>query len=284
MESDLKILLFCLVFMSFTFSAFAWGPTGHRVVGEIAEKRLNFRVKKKLNSLLDGHSLARVSNWPDKIKSEPEKYSHTFRWHYTDWPLSSQQYDFENNSGSLISSINKMIEQMKNKKLPKGDRAFAIKFLVHLIGDLHQPLHVGNGKDRGGNDCKVIFHDEKVNLHSLWDSKMILATRLSFKELTEFVEVASKKEIKKYENGEVLDWARESRDLRPSLYPEDLNSLKQKKNSEDTLPSYCQKGKSLTDEELPKLGYKYSYRFLPIVEKRLLQAGVRLAKVLNENL
>jgi len=275
------LILFVLTFKM--QSIFAWGPTGHRVVGEIADNYLKLGTKLKIKKILDGHSLARVSNWPDKIKSDPDTYAHTFRWHYTDWPDGSDQYDPVNNNGSLVVSIKEMLDKIKNKKLKKEDRAFAIKFLVHLVGDLHQPLHVGNGLDRGGNNCKVVFHDEVTNLHRLWDSNLIDFTKLSYKELARFVNVTDKRSIQDYRNGNVLSWAKESKDLRSSLYPEEPVPLSKKKNTEQ--PSYCLlMDQDIPEDQLPQLGYKYSYKFMPILENRLLKAGIRLAKLLDDAL
>lgn len=268
-----------LLFFLFTFNAFAWGPTGHRVVGEIAESKLNIIAKAKIKKILDGHSLARVSNWPDKIKSDPDNYGHTYRWHFTDWPDGQRNYDPVNNNGSLVKSIEDQIKVISNRKAKKADKAFALKFLVHLVGDLHQPLHVGNGKDRGGNRCRVVFHKEEVNLHHLWDERMIQFSKLSFTELSKFVSVDKTKD-KSLKNGKAVDWAKESKDLRAAVYPEDPNPAQ----AQDGVPSYCREDIVLTKEELPQLSYKYSYVHMPTLEKRLYQAGVRLAWLINNNL
>lgn len=260
------ILICSLIISNF---AFAWGPTGHRVVGEVAEQFLTKKAKKKMTALLDGESLSRAANWPDKIKSDPANYKYTYKWHYTDWP--NEQYDPNNNSGSLITSTEEQIKILMNKKSSKAEKAFAIKFVVHLIGDIHMPLHVGNGKDRGGNNCKVMFHNKATNMHQLWDEKLIEFTRLSFTELSKYVAVATKKELNAYRTGSVLNWARESKDIRKTVYPAGFPARK-----------YCNLENQLPEGLWPKLGYEYSYKFMPILEKRLLQAGVRLAMVLNK--
>lgn len=264
-----------------SFNAFSWGPTGHRVVGEIAQKHLKWKTKKKIKKILDGESLARVSNWPDKIKSDPDKYAHTFSWHYTTWADTSKPFAPQAGEGSLVSAIEDQLKVLKTRKTTKAEKAFALKFLVHLVGDLHMPLHVGNGTDRGANDCKVTFHREKVNLHRLWDEKLIEFTRLSFTEMTRFIDIKSKKEEKEMSGGSVVDWARESALLRPSAYPEEVAT---DKKGVEGKPNYCQRDLALTNEELPRLGYQYSYKFMPIVEKRLYQAGLRLARLLDDAL
>lgn len=260
----MKLLL--LLTLASTTSAFAWGPTGHRVVGEIAERMLEPRVAIKTRKILKGQSLARVSTWPDEIKSEPQTYSHTYRWHYTDWPDHMEQHDETHSGGSLLASINEQLATLKSD-VSEEQKAFALKFLVHLVGDLHQPLHVGNGRDQGGNLCRLSFHGKNSNLHELWDEGMIDFTRLSFTELAAFVgQGRTVSEIKTWESGSVLDWARESKELRNTIYPQNMQACsKDAKNG-------------------PKLGYEYSYKFVPVVERRLYQAGLRLARLLNESL
>lgn len=276
------VLIGSLILSSYCF---AWGPTGHRVVGQIAENHLNLLAKRKVKKLLDGESLARVSNWPDKIKSDPDNYAHTYRWHYTNWPDTSIQYDRENNSGILVQSIEDHYKTLANKKATKAERAFALKFLVHLVGDIHQPLHVGNGLDRGGNRCKVIYQGEKTNLHMAWDEKLIEFTRLSFTEYAKFVDIKKKKEYKKIRGGTPLDWAKESAELRPSVYPpENPESPNQTGNSDSVLRNYCNKELNLPDEHLPKIGYRYGYKLVPMMERRMLEAGIRLAHMINKAL
>ena len=146
----MKTLMVMVILMMST-NLWAWGPTGHRVVGEVAEKYLKNKVLKKITKILDGESLARVSNWPDKIKSDPEQYSYTFSWHYTSWPAGQDHYDPHTASCSLLTSLQKQIDILRKRDSTKDEKAFAIKFIVHLMGDLHQPLHVGNGHDHGGN-------------------------------------------------------------------------------------------------------------------------------------
>ncbi|MFT6067812.1 MAG: hypothetical protein ACJAT2_001155 [Bacteriovoracaceae bacterium] len=268
--------------MLLSTASFAWGPTGHRIVGQIAENHLKLLTKRRVKKLLDGESLARVSNWPDKIKSDPDNFGHTYSWHYTDWADTTIEYNRTDNSGSLVASIESNLSTLKNEKATKAERAFALKFLVHLVGDIHQPLHVGNGLDRGGNRCRVVYQGEETNLHNLWDEKLIEFTRLSFTEYSKFIDIKSKKENRDLNDGSPLSWAKESADLRPSLYPEEVNQVVAKNGA--TLRNYCNKDLNLPVDQLPKLGYTYGYKLIPLMEKRMLQAGLRLAKLINDAL
>ncbi len=263
----MKFLVIALSFIS--FEALAWGPTGHRAVGEVAESLLSADVAAEVYKILDGQSLARVSTWPDEIKSDPANYSHTFSWHYTDWPDEMHDHDEHNSSGSLIKSLREQLIILKSSKHDANQKKNALKFLTHLVGDLHMPLHVGNGKDIGGNSCKVIFMGKTTNLHALWDEGMIEFSKLSFSELALFA--SQGRNVTEYQQGDILDWALESKNIRPTIYPN---------SSQD----YCRKDISVTTENMPVLSFEYSYKFMPIVEKRIFQAGVRLAFLLNQTL
>ncbi|MCO4794012.1 MAG: S1/P1 nuclease [Bacteriovoracaceae bacterium] len=272
------------VILLMPFYSYAWGPTGHRVVGQVAEKYLKKSVKRKIKKILEGEDLSRVSNWPDKIKSDPDNYKYTYSWHYTSWPNGHDHYDPHTASGSMLAATQKQIDILRKKTSTNSEKAFAIKFIVHLMGDLHQPLHVGNGLDRGGNTCRVIFHKEEVSLHKLWDERLIQYTKLSYTELSHYVDNSSKKQIEEYRKGNLLSWMTESRNLRESVYPDEVTlSDKSPNKNKNELPNYCNRDLDLPTDQLPRLSYKYSYKFMPIVEKRLFQAGIRLAKVLNNS-
>ena len=271
-------IFFNLLLLLTSTSVFAWGPTGHRVVGEIAEKHISVETLSKIRKILAGESLARVSTWPDEIKSEPAKYSYTFNWHYTDWKDDQEHHDHETSSGKLIPALEEMIAILKDDKKSSDEKAFALKFLVHLMGDLHMPLHVGNGVDQGGNYCRVFFQNTQSNLHKVWDEDMIDFTRLSFTELARFVSRTHGSKSLEYKQGTLLDWAFESKEIRKTLYP---TAVVIDQNNPLAL-TYCLRPYSETPANLPKLSYDYSYKFVPVLEKRLFQAGVRLAKVLDD--
>ncbi len=273
---------FILALSLVSTQAFAWGPTGHRVVGEVANKFLTPDTVGKVHRILKGEGLARVSTWPDDIKSEPATYSHTFNWHYTTWADEAHDHSAERedaNGGFLLKEINENLSVLKDPKATEEKKAFSLKFIVHLIGDLHMPLHVGGGNDQGGNFCKVTFHGKSTNLHQLWDEGMIDFTNLSFTELARFVSEGRKlTDIQSWKSGDILSWAQESKTIRATLYPEDVTASA----APVSVKKYCLKDAPV--EDIPKLGYEYSYKFMPVVEQRLYQAGLRLALLLNQNL
>ncbi len=250
------IVLFTLLFtFSGTESSQKWGKTGHRVVGHVAEQYLTPLAKKEIKSILGDESLAIASTWMDEIKSD-SAYDHTHDWHWVTIPEGKTYAETEKNpNGDLIRALNDIITALKSGNLDKKEEAEKLKMLVHLVGDIHQPLHVGTGEDRGGNDVDVEWFWEPSNLHRVWDSEMINDSKLSYTELSSSINHPNKEQLKKWQSTSVLDWARESKQLRDQVY-------------------------SLPDDR--QLGYEYTYKNFDTVEERLLQAGVRLADVLNK--
>lgn len=231
-----------------------WGQTGHRVTGYIADLYLNKKTKKEIERILQGQSLAMASTWMDEIRSD-STYDYTTDWHWvTVQDGETYEQSKKNKNGDVIQTIERLITELKSKKLSAKQEAEHVKMLIHLIGDIHQPLHVGGGNDRGGNDVKVMWFRADSNLHRVWDIDMIDDTRLSYTEFAQSLESPEGSKLKQWQKTNVKDWAKESMSYRKQVY--------ETKNG--------------------KLGYEYSYYHLHIVRLRLLQAGVRLASVLNE--
>lgn len=243
------------LFLIGTFiTTFAWGPTGHRVTGHIAERYLNKKAKRELDRILKGQSLAMASTWMDEIRSD-STYDFTSDWHWVTIP-DGQTYEQaeKNKNGDLIMTIERLISELKSRKLSPQQEVQHLKMLIHLIGDIHQPLHVGRGNDRGGNNVKVMWFRVDSNLHRIWDSDMIDDSKLSYTELAQSLQEPTGTELQAWKKSSVREWAAESVRLRDDVY----------------------------DFQGDKFGYRYSYENFPIVRTRLLQAGVRLGTVLNE--
>ncbi|MFM1888313.1 MAG: hypothetical protein RL501_600 [Bacteroidota bacterium] len=233
-----------------------WGQTGHRVVGAVATQHLSKKAQKKIVELLDGHSLAWVSTYADEIKSD-ERFKSYDPWHYINMPLSAD-YDPAKASvqGDLVQGINRCVAQIKDTKLPKSDRQFALKMLVHLVGDLHQPLHIGRAEDKGGNDIKLKWFGRNSNLHRVWDSELIDYFDLSYSEWTQDLPRITKAQVRSLQSTSVLDWVEESQDIAAKLY--------------EKTPAEA------------NLYYEYTYEYKEVVTQRLLWAGVRLAGILED--
>jgi len=251
--TSMKKVLVVVLILLLNLPAQAWGPTGHRATGLVAEKYLSKKAKKELMRILQGQSLAMASTWMDEIRSDTT-WNYTADWHWVTIQ-DGETYDQsqKNPNGDVILTIERIITSLKSKKLTLQEEAEQLKMLIHLIGDIHQPLHVGGGNDRGGNDVKVTWFRVDSNLHRVWDNDMIDETRLSFTELAESLEKPDAVKLASWQKASVRDWATESMSFRSQVY-------------------------KIGDG---KLGYLYSYQNLSTVRLRLVQAGIRLAGVLN---
>ncbi len=239
--------------------ALAWGQTGHRVTGELAERYLSQDAKAAIESLIGHESLAQASTWPDEMRSHPSEFWQKIAWrfHFTTIPDGKTYLEVEHpKGGDAYIALNMFRAQVLDGELSLQQRQLALRFIVHLIGDLHQPLHVGNGTDRGGNDVKVEFFREESNLHRVWDSGMIDKERLSFTEWTNWLgKDISEQDVKDWQQTDPLVWMQESQDLRMGIYP---------------------------DDGVTELSSTYKFQHIPTVKHRLKQGGVRIAHYLNE--
>lgn len=249
----MRYILIIIYSLSFSIHAIAWGQNGHRIIGQIAYNHLSKKAQNQITSILDGQSMAMVSTFMDEIKSDPN-YNFMGPWHYCTIP-EGEVYGGAPEEGDVILAINTYIRQLKSGTLSGSEEAFALKCLIHLIGDIHQPLHVGNGTDRGGNDTKVTYFWEPSNLHRVWDSGIIDGQSLSYTEYVAWIDMASSSQIDQWKSDDIMVWTKESISYRPQIYD---------------LP------------ENNKINYRYNYDNIATVNLRLLQAGIRLAGVLDE--
>jgi hypothetical protein len=242
-------------------STFAWGVTGHRVVGEIASKHLTPQARKAVAAILGKQSMAMVSNWPDLIKSDTtHQYDHMYHWHFVDLPAHSSRAQFDKlipeiKGENLYTETEALLKKLKDPSTSQADKKFALTFLIHMIGDMHQPLHVGRDEDQGGNKIQVTWFDRPTNLHRVWDEHLVEFQQLSYTEYTQAIDTASLAEIKRLQSGSIMDWMFESNQLADKVY-------------DYTKPN-------------DKLSYRYNYVFVNNLNEQLLKGGLRLAALLN---
>ncbi|SHE47540.1 S1/P1 Nuclease [Psychroflexus salarius] len=257
----MKLLALLLVL---NFSVFAsshsksndWGQNGHRVVGKVAEQYLSKKAKRKINRLLKGQSLAVISTYADEIKSD-NKYDEFKPWHYANVDFHLTYLESEpSKKGDIVTGINKCLKILKDKKASKADKVFYLKMLVHLMGDMHQPLHFGKKEDRGANDFKVKWFYNNSNMHRVWDTEMIRSYNMSYSELAANLNSLSKYQVAEIQKGSLLDWVEETRGLTKKVY----NSAETNEN----------------------LSYKYMYDWFSVVKSQLNKGGIRLAVMLNK--
>ena len=253
-KSIVFLALFCGL-LSFA-NAPQWGKTGHRATAEIADEYLTEKAKKAISELLDGDSPALVSTFADEVKSDRD-YDEYNVWHYINISEDETYEDVKDNEDpNIIWAIDKVKKGLKDPSVSKAKKQFYLKMLIHLIGDLHQPLHIGRPEDLGGNKIIVFWFGDSSNLHKVWDSEMLDSYKMSYSELAKNQKKLSKKEIKSLQKGNAEDWLEEIVKLTNKIYDSAENG------------NY--------------LSYDYMYHWMPVVRDQLQIGGIRLAKELNE--
>ena len=264
----LELCASLVLFLCLPLPSFPWGWDQHKVVAEIAEENLTPPAKQGVAALLGPQAkLANVAIWADEIKDERPD---TAPCHYINYPLEllEPKYDVrQTEDGNIVSAIEAQITILKDQEAPLSDRREALKFLVHFVGDIHQPLHCGCAADRGGNTVALLWKGKVKNLHSFWDvavlpkeEKDILtwAARLQ-KEQTPASRLALMR-------GGPYDWMVESRRiLQDFCYPR-LHRV---------WPFPSQRKILAYDESDLPAAQK-------LAREQLLKAGLRLAFVLND--
>lgn len=256
----LRLSIF-LLFLTLPLPANAWWEKEHKVVAIIAQKYLSKHAAEQVNWLLDGDSLASVSTWADGIKSE-RKWSHTKRWHYVNFTeYTSPKNHIPIPAGDILWALNYFYKDLQKQTTIRQSRRDSLMFFVHFVADIHQPLHVGKFADAGGNRVAVNWYksERNQNLHKLWDG-LLTETSLNAEDYAKKIDKASKQQRKKWQHSSFSDWARESIELHEQVY--DFGDAKNKK--------------------IVHLGHWYKTKNKKIAERRLQQAGVRLAYYLNQ--
>lgn len=244
-------LLLVIVTTLVATNLYAWGPLGHKIIGEIAQMNLTPKAQAELKKILPNSTLAEVSTWADLIKSESQ-WQISKPWHFVNVPDGETYADVAKDpQGDVISAVNDFIKVLTNKNSSNQKKSEAVKFLVHLIGDIHQPLHVGRVEDRGGNNIDVTFFDRPMNLHSLWDSGLIEHQHIGVKEYA--IQLSTIKSTEADNGFSYVDIVRENVQLRKLVY----------------------------DIKDSNLGKEYFTKNLSALNSRLLLGGKRLAQVLN---
>ncbi|PHS13798.1 MAG: S1/P1 Nuclease [Kangiella sp.] len=252
----MKFISICLLLIC-TTNVLALGQTGHRVTGELAERHINDHTKKALKAILGYETLAEASTWADEMRTDPAEFwqKTASPYHYVTVPKGKTYSEVgAPKQGDAVFALNKFSKIVKNKSSTKEEKSLALKFIVHIIGDLHQPLHAGNGEDHGGNWVKLKFYRKDTNLHRIWDTNLIERRHLSFTEWTNWLDKEiSPSDIKKWETNNPLVWIKESVKIRDVVYPKEES-----------------------------IGYAYQYKNMPVIKMRLKQAGIRIAYYLDE--
>lgn len=237
----------------------AWGTQGHRICGQIASSYLTPKARKAIQQILGNESIALASNWADFIKSDPA-FNYLSAWHYIDFDKvytypEMVSYLNQDTNVDAYTKLQFLIGELKKNTVTKFNRKIYLRMLIHIVEDVHQPMHAAHADDKGGNDFKVNWFNNPTNLHSVWDSQLIDFQQLSYTEYAAAINHTTVTQRAGWQADPISKWIFESNEIANKLYTEIKPG--------DTL------------------NYKYNFTHIDTVNEQLLKAGVRLAGVLN---
>ncbi len=255
-----KKLVLVAAVLYLPLQSMAWGTQGHRICGQIAENYLTPKARAAVHAILGHESIAMASNWADFIKSDPS-FKYLSSWHYIDLNKKytyPELVDFlkQDTATDAYTKIHYLVGRLKNHEISKTEKLLDLRMLIHIVEDVHQPMHVAHADDQGGNGFKVQWFGKPSNLHSVWDSELIDNQQLSYTEYAKAIDHPTPAEVAKWEKDPISMWLFESNQISEVLYTE------------------IQPNDNLT--------YKYNFNHIDTLNRQLLKGGIRLAAVLNE--
>jgi len=242
--------------------AYAWGPEGHEVIARIAADNLSPTAHLRISQLVGGDAPALLvldSNWADEIRAD---HPETTNWHFVNIEIGSKSYDPRRDCARddcVVAQIAHDIATLRDPRTPRAAKLDALRFLIHFVGDLHQPLHAADRHDKGGNNLIVLLGGRRTNLHHVWDEDLVEALGPDVNQVAGGIEAGlSPQDKAKFAAGTPVDWANESFGVAA-------------KEIYARIPS---RG----PVRLPR---DYARRESPVVRLQLARAGIRLAALLN---
>ncbi len=252
-----KKLLCGLLMACMANMAFPWGQKGHDTVCFIAENHLSPTTKNAVESLLDGKSIVYYANWLDNASNTPE-YAYSKTWHYKNIDA-DETYETAAllDKGDIVRAIREQVKVLTDPETSKEKKSLALKMVIHFLGDIHQPMHMGHRSDLGGNRWMVKYFNSPTNLHSTWDSKLPeSAHKWSYTEWQQQIDrTTPEQEMEIIYEGTPEKWGKECYEIASEIYdstPQDSN-----------------------------LSYDYIAKWTPVIESQFLKGGLRLADLLN---
>jgi S1/P1 Nuclease len=284
-------LLLSFAILNYSSPASAWGERAHQTIGEIASRHLTPRTQQAVADILGVESIAFAAKWPDEMREEPE-FAVFAPYHILNMSTGvtyATRPESEKDPKDAVTVLGKYPDLLKDPKVPRSVKMVALRYLIHVIADIHQPLHVGNRLDSGGNACKVESKPGKIeNLHGLWDREFVdddmdqfraLRTGKKFYRYNDYADDILKfnalpaAELAKIRSGTYQDWINETRKLHPLVYPDTTPT-------EDSKREYCQR--STDPKNIPVLSDAYKKLATSTVQRQVLLAGLRTAEMLNQ--
>jgi hypothetical protein len=245
--------------------AFAWGPEGHNLVARLAAAHLTPAATARVAEILGASvTLQSIASWPDQIRRERVASG---PWHYVDIPIDKPHLDMARDCPKgecVIAKIEDFKKVVTDRAASAVERREALIFLVHFVGDMHQPLHCSDNNDKGGNDIKLEFFGRNSNLHSVWDSGLLGRKGAEETLFAQYSKDLTEKRVKKLAKGSVKSWAEQSHKVAQRVV---YGSLPQAPAGTEV-----------------KIDATYERLADPVIQDQIERAGARLARVLNSTL
>ena len=247
----MKKQIITLIISVITINCFAWGPTGHHIVADVAEHYMKKNVLDSVKKYLGTMSLEDAATWMDDMRKD-KSYDYMKPWHYINIPKDKTYVKTKDEN--VVNKLTSVIDELNNhRKHSKDEINTDLKILFHLMGDIQMPLHAGYPDDKGGLDKKVSFLGEKETLHWVWDTRIIENQKITTQTILKLANTLPDEEIKEMRKLDIPSWIGESRAMLESVY----------------------------DYDDDRIATDYILKQSPVIQKQLLKGGLRLAEVLN---
>lgn len=246
-----KLLCAFIFFLGFQLSSYAWGPRGHKIVTQIAKKYMDPAVLDSVEKYLDDISMEKASYWMDEVVMN-SSYDFMQPWHYV--AIEVDKTYVKSKKPDVVNVLENVVRTILDKKTTRKELFLSLKVLIHLVGDIHQPLHCGFAKDEGGEKIKLRFFFKTTSLHQVWDAEVLEYQGVTAEECLRTASNFTKRDVNNYKKTDILKWMEESRELLSYVY----------------------------DFKGNKLGDEYVDKVSPIIKMQLIKAGLRLAEILNQ--
>ncbi|MDD3322231.1 MAG: S1/P1 nuclease [Paludibacter sp.] len=249
--------ILAITFLLISFSLLAYDAVGHRTVADIAYNNLTLKAKKQLDNILGKHGIIYASTWADEVRSD-KKYVYSYQWHYQNLKDNMSEKDIKMllaNPKAEGEHLFYALDSLRGELKKDRKNVEALKFLIHFVGDLHQPMHLGRLSDLGGNKVETKWFGKTINIHSLWDSYLIEFNKMSYSEYSRYLQdkyEPNKKEYKKYS---ILQSVEAGYKIRNQIYNYDTSDTN---------------------------NYHYVYFFSDKLDEMLYRGGMQLSNMLNE--
>ena len=239
-----------------TVSSFAYDAVGHRIVADIAYNNLSEKARVQLDKVLGKKGMVYEATWADEVRSD-NKYAYSYQWHYQDLDDNMTSADIKkllDNPTAEGEHLFFALDQMQTRLKKDKNDTEALKFLIHFVGDLHQPMHIGRKDDKGGNKVDFNWFGRKTNLHSVWDGALIENQKMSYSEYSQYLQDKFEPRKAGFKKLGILQSIEASYAVRNLIYAYDISDTN---------------------------NYHYVYQFGDKLDEMLYRGGIQLANVLN---